>query len=120
MGFNKFAIQLYLRFGLLLVNLIAIAFLAVKSPYTLLPIALGLVAFVQIFELIQLIQKQNKKISKFIFSLKHADYNSNYLEQERGAGFDELNEAFQLITDRLKENKLENESYLQFLNTIVV
>lgn len=119
MGFNKFAIQLYLRFGLLLVNLIAIAFLAVKSPYTLLPIALGLVAFVQIFELIQLIQKQNKKISKFIFSLKHADYNSNYLEQERGAGFDELNEAFQLITDRLKENKLENESYLQFLNAIV-
>lgn len=119
MGFKKFSSQVFFRFALLLANLILVSWLIPNSPYVLLPAALIVVAILQIIGINSLISKHNKKLAKFVFSLKHEDYNSNYLESTSDTGFKELNEAFQLINDRLKENRLENESYLHFLNAIV-
>ncbi len=104
---------------LLTLSILALAYILQGMHLIFLPIALGGLILFQVFELTRFVSRTNKELARFIFSLRHADYTARYPEADMGSGFKELSEAFQLVSDRMREKKLENESYLHFLNTVV-
>ncbi len=62
----------------------------------------------------------NRKLTRFLESVQYADFSSTFrADSGLGPSFRGLNEQFNTVLDAFRQARAENETNLQFLNTIV-
>ena len=58
-------------------------------------------------------------MNRFLLSIKHSDFSQSFTNNQKGAGFDELNAAFSAVSTEFQQAKLEKEEHFRFLQTII-
>jgi len=83
--------------------------------------ALTLVIIVgQLVELYHFISQTNRKLTRFLESVKYSDFISGFANDNKlGKSFRELNTAFNEVLEAFRKARTEKEEHWQYLNTIV-
>ena len=71
------------------------------------------------YELIRYIEKINRELGKFLFSIKHKDFTNTFKLKDEGESFSVLNNAFIEIIQEFQNVRIEKEVHYQYLNAIV-
>lgn len=120
MAFKDFRFNVAFRLIILGGTLLAFAFSVVKYG-TL--VSSGLLAFIAVIELLELyryISKTNRKLQRFLESVKYSDFISGFsADNQLGQSFKDLNIAFNEVLDAFRKARSEKEEHLLYLNTIV-
>ena len=120
MVFNDFRFRVGLRIILIGLVVGAIAFM-LALPNMLFAASLTfLVLVAQFFELYRFISQTNRKLTRFLESIKYSDFISGFTsDHQLGKSFKELNEAFNEVLEAFRKARSEKEEHWQYLNTVV-
>jgi nitrogen fixation/metabolism regulation signal transduction histidine kinase len=85
--------------------------------------AAGLTFFViigELFELYRFTSQTNRKLTRFLESVKYSDFISGFTSDNKlGSSFRDLNTAFNEVLEAFRKARSEKEEHWQYLNTIV-
>jgi nitrogen fixation/metabolism regulation signal transduction histidine kinase len=85
--------------------------------------AAGLTFFIilaQLVELYRFTSQTNRKLTRFLESVKYSDFNSGFTSDNKlGTSFRDLNNAFNEVLEAFRKARSEKEEHWQYLNTIV-
>jgi nitrogen fixation/metabolism regulation signal transduction histidine kinase len=120
MGFSHFRIGVLIR--VIIISLTAFLFVYLVS-FNEKYVSAFIVAIAIIFEISELFHFSsvtNKKITRFLESIRYSDFSSSFsYDNKLGKSFKELNTAFNSVADAFRKERAEKEENLNYLNTIV-
>jgi nitrogen fixation/metabolism regulation signal transduction histidine kinase len=120
MGFNDFRLKVLLRIVLLVIVISLGLFFYMSKNSVFIPIVMTIVVIIQIFELSNFVTQTNRKLTKFLESIKYSDFVTGFSSGNKlGKSFRDLNQAFNEVIDAIRKARSDKEEHWQFLNTIV-
>ena len=120
MVFNDFRFRVGLRIILIGLVVGAIAFMLARPNMLFAASLTFLVLVAQFFELYRFISQTNRKLTRFLESIKYSDFISGFTsDHQLGKSFKELNEAFNEVLEAFRKARSEKEEHWQYLNTLV-
>lgn len=120
-GLRHFSIMIMIRIAVIVLSVIAIAWLASRHTNQTLVYVLGTIfIFVQGSLLYQYVTNVNRKLTYFLESVRYSDFTINFRSDNKmGRTFKELNQQFNEVLLAFRQARAEKEANLQYLNTIV-
>ena len=103
MIFRRFSWLLGLRVVLLVGVLCLLVFLLLQPGYVMISVLLALIASLQVFDIVHLIRRTNRELSRFLDAVRYADFGQRFELKPLGAGFGELGEVFTDIVQRFQQ-----------------
>ncbi|WP_075350816.1 sensor histidine kinase [Algoriphagus marinus] len=120
MVYRRFSIGVAIRLILIILCLYLGLWLYYRQELWLAPAILGLVAFIQIGELIYYVNSVNHKLARFLDSIRYNDFSSSFTsDSQMGGSFREVNVAFNEVMDVFKKTRAEKEEQMLFLQVII-
>lgn len=120
MRFNDFRFRVAFRVLLLGLTISLLIYMLGKPNMIF---AAGLTFFIilgQLFELYRFSSQTNRKLTRFLESVKYSDFISGFTSDNKlGSSFRELNVAFNEVLEAFRKARSEKEEHWQYLNTIV-
>jgi two-component system nitrogen regulation sensor histidine kinase NtrY len=120
MRFNDFRFRVAFRVLLLGLTIALLVYMLGKPNMIF---AAGLTFFIiigQLFELYRFTSQTNRKLTRFLESVKYSDFISGFTSDNKlGTSFRELNVAFNEVLEAFRKARSEKEEHWQYLNTIV-
>lgn len=120
MGFSTF--QFGILFRVIVISLTSFLFVYLVSfnqKYVSAVIVAGAI-LIEIVELFRFTTVTNKKITKFLESIRYSDFSSSFsYDNNLGRSFKELNKAFNSVADAFRKERADKEEHLNYLNTVV-
>ena len=120
MRFNDFRFRVAFRV-LLLGSAIALLVYMLGKPNMIFAAGLTfLIIMGQLFELYRFTSQTNRKLTRFLESVKYSDFISGFTSDNKlGSSFRDLNVAFNEVLEAFRKARSEKEEHWQYLNTIV-
>ena len=120
MRFNDFRFRVAFRV-LLLGSAIALLVYMLGKPNMIFAAGLCFMIIVgQLFELYRFTSQTNRKLTRFLESVKYSDFISGFTSDNKlGSSFRDLNTAFNEVLEAFRKARSEKEEHWQYLNTIV-
>jgi nitrogen fixation/metabolism regulation signal transduction histidine kinase len=78
-----------------------------------------LVVVYEIYALIRYVDRTNVELSRFLRSIRYADFSQTFSSRGKGSSFDELNTAFTEVVEEFQQARAEKEEHFQYLQTVV-
>jgi signal transduction histidine kinase len=120
MGFNNFRISLIIRVILLFASTYLFIYLLSYENRYVSPLIVGGIILFQIFDIIRFVEKTNRKLTRFLESIKYSDFSSAFTyDNKLGWSFRELNRAFNEVLEAFRQARAEKEENLNYLHTVV-
>ena len=119
MGFRNFSLLLGLRLVLLVLVLAALVYLLVVPGYPVVRLLLGMLAALQLFEIIHFVRRTNRELTRFLDAIRYADFGQRFRMQQVGSGFEELGEVFTGIIERFQDMRNQQEETLRHLKALM-
>lgn len=119
MVYKHFRVQVVVRVILLSITMMVFAFLFNEEYYSISSIIVGLLVILQVISLVFYTERTNKKLAKFMHSIRHADFSTAFSDKGYGRSFEELNQAFNQVIHEFKKNRAEKEEHFNYLLTVV-
>ncbi len=120
MAFNDFRFRTALRVLFLGVTLAIAIFSAITPDMFITAGIFFLLVCFQLAELFRFISNTNRKLTRFLESVKYSDFASGFsADDSLGRSFKELNLAFNQVLEAFRKARSEKEEHLLYLNTIV-
>lgn len=120
MGFSSFRVGVLIR--VIIISLTSFLFVYLVS-FNEKYVSAVIVAFAILFEIIELFRfttVTNKKITKFLESIRYSDFSTSFSHDSKlGKSFRELNRAFSNVADAFRNERAQKEEHLNYLNTVV-
>ncbi len=120
MAFNDFRFRVAFRVVLIGISMALLIFM-ISRPNMI--FAAGLTGFVIIGQLVELYRfssQTNRKLTRFLESVKYSDFISGFTSDNKlGKSFRELNTAFNEVLEAFRRARSEKEEHWQYLNTVV-
>jgi nitrogen fixation/metabolism regulation signal transduction histidine kinase len=80
----------------------------------------GIIIILQLLELYRFSSQTNRKLTRFLESVKYSDFISGFNTDNRlGRSFRDLNVAFNEVLEAFRKARTEKEEHWQYLNTVV-
>jgi nitrogen fixation/metabolism regulation signal transduction histidine kinase len=80
----------------------------------------GVVILLQLVELFRFTSQTNRKLTRFLESIKYSDFISGFTSDNTlGRSFKDLNLAFNEVLEAFRKARAEKEEHWQYLNTVV-
>jgi nitrogen fixation/metabolism regulation signal transduction histidine kinase len=120
MGFSSFRVGVLVRVILIaLTTFLFIYLVSFNEKYVSAVIVAGAL-IVEISELFRFTTVTNKKITKFLESIRYSDFSSSFTHDNKlGKSFRELNMAFHNVAEAFRNERAQKEEHLNYLNTVV-
>lgn len=120
-GLRHFSIMIMIRIIVIVLSVIALAWLASRHTNETLVYILGTIfIFIQGSLLYQYVTNVNRKLTYFLESVRYSDFTINFRSDNKmGRTFKELNQQFNEVLLAFRQARAEKEANLQYLNTIV-
>lgn len=120
MAFNDFRFRVAIRVILIGMTTTLIVFM-VSRPNMIFAAGLTiLVVILQVLELYRFSSQTNRKLTRFLESVKYSDFISGFTNDNRlGRSFKDLNTAFNEVLEAFRKARSEKEEHWQYLNTVV-
>ena len=119
MIFRRFSWLLGLRVVLLVGVLCLLVFLLLQPGYVMISVLLALIASLQVFDIVHLIRRTNRELSRFLDAVRYADFGQRFELKPLGAGFGELGEVFTDIVQRFQQLRNSQEESLRHLRALM-
>ena len=116
MVFNKGLILILIRVLLLAAFLVGGIYSYYQTDYIITPMMFGLFALISVAELTWHLQQLERDWSQFLLSIRHHDFNRNYVNQGESG---KLDEAFKLITESFEQLKTAKHAEDRLLQTVL-
>ena len=120
MGFRSFAFGVISRVVLLvLVTFIGVSLYLTGQSYLLAFLMMMLLIF-QAYNLVEYGNTTNKKITRFLESIRYADFSSSFTKDSPlGKSFKEMNMSFNEVINAFKKTRAEKEEQMLFLQIMI-
>lgn len=120
MGFKDFRFRVAIRVIILGLTMAAFVYSLEREQMLITSILLGGVIIAELSELFRFISRTNRKLTRFLESVKYSDFVSGFsADNKLGQSFKDLNFAFNEVLEAFRKARSEKEEHLQYLNTIV-
>lgn len=120
MGFRDFRVRVATRVILIGATLTLFSFTLTNPELFITSSLLAVIVVVELFELYRFISRTNRKLTRFLESVKYSDFVSGFSSDNKlGESFKDLNVAFNEVLEAFRKARSEKEEHLQYLNTIV-
>lgn len=120
MAFNDFRFRVAFRVILVGLSMSLMVYM-VSRPNMI--FAAGLTAVIIVLQLLELYRfsaQTNRKLTRFLESVKYSDFISGFNTDHRlGRSFRDLNVAFNEVLEAFRKTRSEKEEHWQYLNTVV-
>lgn len=120
MGFKDFRIGVLWRIIVITATIGGMLYFAIIQRQW---ISTSILFFLLTFLLVELfgyVTKTNRKLTRFLESIKYADFISGFSADDKlGQSFKQLNTSFNEVMDAFRKERSEKEEHLQYLNTVV-
>jgi len=81
---------------------------------------MGMIIIGQLVELFQFTSQTNRKLTRFLESVKYSDFISGFTADNKlGSSFRDLNAKFNEVLEAFRKARSEKEEHWQYLNTVV-
>lgn len=119
-GFNDFPTRVALRVIFLGITVALFVFM-ISRPNMLFAAILTFGVIVgQLVEIYRFISQTNRKLTRFLESVKYSDFISGFTSDNKlGKSFRDLNVAFNEVLEAFRKARSEKEEHWQYLNTVV-
>lgn len=87
-----------------------------QTDYVITPIMFGIFALIAVIEMTWHLQRLERSWSQFLLSIRHRDFNRNYVNQTESG---QLDEAFELITESFEQLKTEKQAEDRLLQMVL-
>ena len=120
MAFNDFRFRVAFRVILVGVSMSLMVYM-VSRPNMIFAAGLtGIIIILQLLELYRFSSQTNRKLTRFLESVKYSDFISGFNTDNRlGQSFRDLNVAFNEVLEAFRKTRTEKEEHWQYLNTVV-
>jgi nitrogen fixation/metabolism regulation signal transduction histidine kinase len=120
MAFNDFRFRVAFRVILVGLSMSLMVYM-VSRPNMIFAAGLTAVIIVlQLLELYRFTSQTNRKLTRFLESVKYSDFISGFTTDHRlGKSFRDLNVAFNEVLEAFRKTRSEKEEHWQYLNTVV-
>ena len=120
MQFNDFRFRVAFRVIILGVSVAALVYMMGRANMIFAAALMVLVVIGQLYELYRFASQTNRKLTRFLESVKYSDFISGFANDNKlGSSFRELNTAFNEVLEAFRKARSEKEEHWQYLNTIV-
>lgn len=120
MGFSTFRVGVFLRVIIIALTTFLFVYLVSFNEKYVSAFIVGIAIIFEIIELFRFTSIANKKITKFLESIKYSDFSTSFsYDNKLGKSFRELNAAFTSVVDAFRKERAEKEEHLNYLNTVV-
>ncbi|MES3629842.1 MAG: hypothetical protein PPP56_06725, partial [Longimonas sp.] len=116
---RRYRIQIALRVAALVATALGGVYLALGPGWIGAAVVLGLALVVQSAWLVQYHEKITRDLTRFLESVRYADFSQGYISEGRGPLFDDLRDAFEDVTDAFRSIRAEKEKQVQYLKRVV-
>ena len=120
MGFSTFRIGVLIRVIIISLTTFLLVYLVSFNEKYVTAVIVGIAIIFEISELFYFTTVTNKKITRFLESIRYSDFSSSFTHDNRlGRSFKELNKAFNSVAEAFRKERAEKEEHLNYLNTVV-
>ena len=120
MGFKSAIWKITFRILLIALTIFVGLYLLLYPQFIPAALVLSLVLIFQIVELVKFNLKTNEKVTRFLESVRYADFSSSFTSDNKlGKSYQELNHAFNQVMGEFKKTRLEKEEQVLFLQIIL-
>jgi two-component system, NtrC family, nitrogen regulation sensor histidine kinase NtrY len=118
--FSDFRSRVTLRIILIGISMALFIYMLGHANMIFAAILMGIIIILQLAELIRYVNQTNRKLTRFLESVKYSDFISGFTTDNKlGKSFKDLNVAFNEVLEAFRKARSEKEEHWQYLNTIV-
>ncbi|MEX2511925.1 MAG: ATP-binding protein [Cyclobacteriaceae bacterium] len=120
MGFRSFTFGIIIRILLIIVVVLLGTHFYVRENALLLGFIFTLLLVFQTFNLIAYGNTTNRKITRFLDSIRYSDFSSSFTKDSKlGKSFMEMNQSFNEVIAAFKKTRAEKEEQMLFLQIMI-
>ncbi len=119
MVFKSFRLNVVIRCLMLGISLFALFYLITQTTLYATSIVVILVVAYETYALIRYAEKTNQELTRFLLSIRYADFTQSFSAKGRGKSFDELSEAFSEVVRQFQKIRTDKEEHSLYLQTVV-
>jgi signal transduction histidine kinase len=116
---KRYRVQLVLRLGGLVASALLLAYLVgAAQMYEVAVVVAGAIVY-QIVHIIRYTEKTTRDLTRFLESVRYADFSQGFTADGRGPLFERLRDAFQEVTSEFRRIRAEKEEQVRYLGNVV-
>ena len=119
MVFKSFRFQVLVRLLSLGATLLLAVYLPLNTSFYATTVVVCIVALLQAIGLVRFVEKTNVDLSRFLDSIRYADFSQSFTQRKRGASFDQLAAAFNDVMNEFRKVRADREEQSNFMETII-
>jgi nitrogen fixation/metabolism regulation signal transduction histidine kinase len=119
MVYKRFRLQIALRVAALTATVFVLVYLFGREQYGVSSAIMLLLVVLQMLSLVLYAERTNKKLTKFLQNIRHADFASTFSDKGLGRSFEELSSELNQIVAEFRKNRAEKEEHFNYLLTVV-
>ncbi|RNC79304.1 MAG: sensor histidine kinase [Balneola sp.] len=116
---GRFRIGVILRVLFLFVMMGVFSVLIFSTEYYISSSLIGLIVIFQVFNLVRFVETTNKQLHRFFEAISYNDFSQTFTNQEKNNSFAQLNDAFNTIIEKFKNERAKGEESFRYLQTVV-
>jgi nitrogen fixation/metabolism regulation signal transduction histidine kinase len=119
MAFSNFRANVAARALLLVISISVSLWGWIGEHWLVTPVVAGLLAILQVAELIWYVERTQRELSSFLSSIAHQDYSVPIPELHKGRVFDKLEDAYRILSAQFTRLNLQKAANHQYLEAVV-
>ena len=119
MKLKSFRFQIVTRVILIILFIYLFFLLIFQTELYATIIFIGILIIYQVLALIRFAETTNRRLSKFLQSIRYADFSHSFSSRQLGKSFSELDKAFSDVMTDFQKERAEKEEHYRYLQTVV-
>jgi nitrogen fixation/metabolism regulation signal transduction histidine kinase len=120
MVFRDFKSKIFLRIIILTLLIVTAVYLFLAEDKMVSGFIISILALIAVFELSRFTTATNRKIIRFLESVKYSDFATGFsADNDLGDSFKSLNQEFNNVLEAFRKARSEKEEHWQYLNTVI-
>jgi nitrogen fixation/metabolism regulation signal transduction histidine kinase len=119
MVYKRFYFQVLIRILSLSAGIFLFFYLILVAKHEVSSFIVFLLIILQVYFLIQFVNRTNTKLSQFFDSIKYSDFSTSFSDKSLGKSFENLSNSFNNVIDEFKKSRAEKEEHFYYLQTVV-
>lgn len=120
MVYKRFSVGVAIRVGLILANVVCLAFIFARTDLFFSQLVLLIVLGFQLYNLVHFVTQTTRDLARFLQAVRHQDYSVSFADDAgTHPAFQELHQSFQGAINAYREVEAQKESQYHYFKLIV-
>ena len=117
--YRRFRVQIVIRLAGIVAGALGVAYLVGSTNQYAAAVLVGLGVMYMVRGFFRYVESITRDLSRFLESVRYADFSRNFSSGGRGPLFERLRDAFEEVTDAFREIRAEKEEQVRYLENVV-